>query len=126
MRCMFLTVATLLCLLLHAQNKSDSAAIVQLLKSDYHTMMTHDLKQHMADCTDDYLLIEDGEIWNMEREANWYKEDASKVYDRKDYFDFKLVKILGNTADTVYHLQSDHTENGVLSTKRWFESVVFR
>ena len=126
MRYRFLTIAFLLTLNVFAQNKSDSAAVVQLLIEDYGTMMTFDLKKHMGHCTDDYLLIENGEIWNMEKEADWYKNDANKVSDRKDYFDFKLIRILGNTAYTVYDLKSDITKNGALTTKRWSESAVFR
>lgn len=111
---------------LTAFTQSDSTSIVQLLKDDYHTMMTHDLEKHKSNCTDDYLLIEKGEIWDMERESEWYKKEASKVYDRKDHFTFKLVNISGNTAYAVYHLQSDFTENGNSTSKYWNESAVFK
>lgn len=126
MRCTFLTIVLLLSLNLFAQVKTDSTAIIQLLKADYGTMMAHDLNKHIENCTNDYLLIEHGEIWNMEKEAEWYKKDASKVYDRKDYFDVKLMSVSGNTAYAVYCLRSDITENGVLNTKYWNESAVFR
>ncbi len=126
MRYIFFTIAFLLSLNVFAQNYSDSVAIVHLLKADYGTMMTHDLKKHMEHCTDDYLLIENGEIWNMEKEADWYKKNANRIYDRKDYFDFKFLKILGSTAYIVYDLKSDITENGTLTSKRWTESAVFR
>lgn len=108
------------------QTNNDSVAIIQLLKDDYHTMMTHDLEKHKRNCTDDYLLIENGEIWDMERESEWYKKDAIKVYNRKDYFTFRLVNISDNTAYAVYHLQSDFTENGNLTTKHWNESAIFK
>ena len=126
MKYVLLIIIIFLSCTVFAQNNNDSSAIIQLLKDDYHTMMTHDLEKHKSNCTDDYLLIENGEIWNMEKESEWYKKDASKVYDRKDYFSFRLVNISGNTAYAVYHLQSDFTEKGKLTTKRWNESAVFK
>lgn len=109
-----------------SQDANDSTKIVQLLKDDYKTMVNSDINKHRGYCTDDYILIENGEIWNMEREAEDYQKKARRVIDRKDYFDFKFVKILGNTAYTVYNLKSDITENGNLTIRRWNESVIFR
>jgi len=108
------------------QSNNDSVAIIQLLKDDYHTMMTHDLEKHKSNCIKDYLLVEKGDVWDMEKESEWYKNDASKVYNRKDYFTFRLVNISGNTAYAIYHLQSDFTENGNSTTKYWNESAVFK
>jgi ketosteroid isomerase-like protein len=62
----------------------------------------------------------------MEKEADNYKKNVNRVLDRKDYFDFNFIRILGNTAYTVYNLKSDITENGKLTTKQWNESVIFR
>ena len=82
--------------------KNDTTIIIQLLKSDYGTMRSMDLKKHMSNCTEDYLLIEAGDIWNMEKESKWYKDDANKATARKDNFDFKYIRIDGNVAYAVY------------------------
>lgn len=109
-----------------SQGKNDSVEIIQLLKDDYKTMVTSDIKKHIGYCTDDYLLIENGEIWTMEKEAEYYKQNAQRVIERSDYFDFKYIKISENTAYAVYNLRSDITENGKLTQKNWNESAVFR
>jgi Domain of unknown function (DUF4440) len=109
-----------------AQEKKDSLEIVQLLKEDYKTMETHDIKKHMGYCTPDYLLIENGDIWNMEMEADGYKKDAHRVIKRTDDFDFKYIRIFENTAYAVYNLKSDIIENGKVTSKNWNESVIFR
>ena len=106
--------------------KNDTTTIIQLLKSDYGTMRNMDLKKHMSNCTEDYLLIEAGETWNMEQESKWYKDDANKVTDRKDNFDFKYIRIDGNFAYAVYTLRSDITKEGKLTQKNWNESAIFR
>src|SRR4030095_4415098 len=109
-----------------SQEKNDSTEIIQLLKDDYKTMDNMDIKKHIGNCTDDYLLIENGEIWSMAKEADYYKQNAQRVIDRKDHFDFKYINLLGNTAYAVYNLRSDITENGKLTQKNWNESVIFR
>src|SRR6187399_2623835 len=109
---------------LFSQNKKDSTEIMQLLKADYKTMVTNDIKAHRANCTDDYLLIEDGEIWNMEKEAAYYKQNEKRVIERKDHFDLNYMKILDNTAYVVYKLRSDIIEKSKLTQRNWNESVI--
>src|SRR6476660_4554339 len=106
--------------------KNDSTTIIQLLKNDYGTLLSKDLKKHMSNCTADYLLIEAGDIMNMEDESKWYKNAANKVTDRKDKFDFKHIRIDGNVAYAVYNLRSDITKEGKLTQKNWNESTIFR
>src|SRR5215204_5785099 len=92
--------------------KNDTTFIIQLLKNDYATMLSMDLKKHISNCTEDYLLIEAGDIWNMETESKWYQDAGNKVTDRKDKFDFKHIRIDGNVAYAVYNLRSDITKEG--------------
>jgi ketosteroid isomerase-like protein len=106
--------------------KNDTTIIIQLLKSDYGTMLNMDLKKHISNCTEDYLLLEAGDTWNMEQESKWYRDDVNKVTDRKDSFDFKHIRIDGNFAYAVYTLRSDITKEGKLTQKNWNESTIFR
>ena len=85
-----------------------------------------DIKKHMSNCTKDYLLVEGGEIMNMEQESKWYANDANKATDRKDHFDFKYIWIDGNAAYAVYNLRSDITKEGKVFKKNWNESTIFR
>ncbi|MBK8610009.1 MAG: nuclear transport factor 2 family protein [Chitinophagaceae bacterium] len=109
-----------------AQEGKDSIEIVQLLKEDYKTMQTHDINKHRGYCTSNYLLIENGEIWDMDKEADGYKKDANRIIDRKDNFNFKFIRIFDNIAYAVYNLKSDIIENGNVTQKNWNESVIFR
>jgi hypothetical protein len=109
-----------------AQGIEDSVAIVQLLKADYGTMVAYDIKKHREYCTSDYLLIENGEIWDMEKEAEWYKKNVHRSLQRRDYFNFKLLKVQGSSAYAVYELKSEFIENEKLTTRQWNESAVFR
>ena len=99
-----------------SQTTKDSIAVIKLLKNDYTTMQTIDFEKHKSNCTSNYLLIENGEVLTLEGE---------KVY-RTDDFDFRYVKIDGNTAYTVYNLKSIITEDGQTKNKNWNETVVFK
>jgi hypothetical protein len=109
-----------------SQAKNDSTEIIKLLINDYTTMGNWDIKTHLGNITDNYLLLEDGEIWDIKKETEYYTKNVSRVIDRKDFFDIKYVRIYGNSAYAAYNLKSDITENGVLKIKTWLESVIFR
>jgi len=109
-----------------AQYKNDSAVIVQLLKEDYSTLQNWNVQKHIANCTRDYLLIENGEIWDLQKEVASYKANAKRILQRTDSFNILTVKVFGNLAYDVHHLRSVIVENNRSITKEWNESVVFR
>jgi len=113
-------------LLSFGQYKSDSIEIVNLLASDYATMASWNADEHAQNCTMDYILIENGEIWDLPRELEYYHSMAGTQTTRKDKFEFRNVKVEGDIAYAVYNLQSDIIEKGILKTYRWNESVIFR
>lgn len=51
--------------------QQDTAAIITLLKNDYQTLATLDTAKHREHCADDYLLIENGEIWDLKKEFEY-------------------------------------------------------
>ena len=126
MRYIFIILSVMIFQFGYSQESSDSTEIIHVLKEDYRTMVTHDITKHKSFCTEDYLLIENGEIWDMDREALDYKKKELRVIERNDYFDFKYLKIEGNTAYAVYGLKSDIKEAGKLTTRYWNESTIFR
>ena len=109
-----------------SQEKNDSIAIVQLLFNDYKTLGNWDIQSHIENCTTNYLLIENGEVWDMKKESDYFRKNAGRVIDRKDYFDIKYIRVYDNYAYAVYNLRSDITENGNLNVKTWIESTIFR
>lgn len=113
----------------HAQKsqQSDSATIVQLLKADYATMSSMDLNAHLRNITDDYLLIEDGQIWDIKMETDSiYIKFANLKITRTDFFDIKSLTVQKDIAYTVYILKSEITANNNTRVKVWTESAIFR
>ncbi len=125
MKSVLFVLAFFISLMAGGQTK-DSLAIVNLLKSDYGTMGNWDIKTHSNNCTTDYLLIEEGEVWNLEKEKLYYKSNAGRVVQRKDFFTFNKIRISGDMAYAVYFLKSEMTEKGLLTVKTWNESAVFK
>ena len=126
MKLISLFACLLISLHLFSQNQNDSTEIVRLLSEDYKTMGNWDIQKHIGNCTDNYLLIENGEFWDMKREAEDYRANIHRVMDRTDNFDFKYVRVFGNIAYAVYNLKSVIIENGNVKNKNWNESVIFR
>lgn len=116
-----LSSATLL-----AQHSADSLEIVSILKSDYETRASYDLDKHKRNLTDQFMLLENGEIWDLERDSEWYRANANRNVARKDYFNIHTVRVYGDIAYVVYELVSEFTSNNALRGKHWLESAIFR
>ena len=109
-----------------AQYTVDSTAIIQLLIRDYATLENFDYSSHVANVTEDYYLVENGELWDIEKEKEYYLTNAHRKLERKNYFDIHSLKVLGDVAYAIYTLQSEITENGAMKGRRWIESAIFR
>jgi hypothetical protein len=126
MKAYLIWVLMLMSVSVDAQQGSDSVEIVNLLVRDYKTLGNWDVDSHLKNCTDNYLLVEDGEITTLKEEAAYYRKNAQRVIERKDYFDIKYIRIHGDFAYAVYNLRSDFREKGIQKTMNWVESVIFR
>jgi ketosteroid isomerase-like protein len=127
MKYLFSVLSVLLFASCFSQNKNDSTTIVQLLKSDYATMDNMDLQAHINNVTNDYLLIEHGDVWDINTELDSiYRKNINKTFKRTDFFDIKLVKISGDMAYAVWHLRSEYNDNGNIRSRVWNESGAFR
>lgn len=110
-----------------SQQTNDSATIVKLLKEDYATMGTLDIRAHLTNLTNDYLLLEHGEVWDAKTEIDSiYKKYADSIFTRTDFFTFQTVKISGDMAYGVWFLRSEFKQNGTITELKWNESGVFQ
>ena len=116
-----------LCSLDCLSQTNDSATIVKLLKEDYATMGSLDIEAHLNNLTNDYLLLEHGQVWNAKTEVDsFYRRYADSVFIRTDFFTITTIKISGDMAYGVWFLRSEFKQNGTVTELRWNESGVFR
>lgn len=105
-----------------SQNENDSLLITRLIIDDYETLSNVDVNGHISNVTDDYILIEDGNIWDLEDEIK-YLFNPTKV-KRTNEFKFLNIDIGNETAVVIYKLKSTFDDKRKTSEKNWSESIV--
>ena len=89
----------------------DEAVVKRIVQDSYDVFyMKMDQKKYLSMLTDDYRLLENGEIFDANGDISFMPKPEDK-YRRIDIFDFRSVKIQGDFAYTVYFLKSDITDN---------------
>ncbi|WP_008636685.1 nuclear transport factor 2 family protein [Bizionia argentinensis] len=76
--------------------------------------------------TDDFIILEHGEVWTNETISNWCKE--AKLRDegtkRINTFDFFKAKKEGNRVWMAYHNYATFKKDTILGKMQWLESIV--
>ena len=76
--------------------------------------------------TDDYLLLENGELLDIEGDMALLGSLAPD-HVRTDRFDFRHIHVDGDDAYAVYFLESDMSDSKLgPRSRRWLESAIFR
>ncbi len=101
---------------------NDLLKIKQLIIRDYETLSNVNVEGHKSNVTNDYILIEDGNIWYLEDEIKYLFKPTN--IKRKNKFDFLNIDINSKRGIAIYKLTSTFDDNGQISTKEWSESVV--
>lgn len=105
----------------------DEEAVKQAVKNYYYLYFVKmDKDAYRSILTEDYLILENGELLDTESDIALMPEPDSG-YDRTDTFDFRYVKIEGDIAYTVYFLKAEIVDkaNGTIH-KEWLESTILR
>jgi uncharacterized protein (TIGR02246 family) len=110
----------------NGKSSDDVAAVQQAIKDDYAAYSGFDEQRYRAMLTDDYLLLENGELIDREADvASMAKPTAG--YRRTDDFDFRSVKLNGDFAYAVYFLKSEiHDDIKGERQREWLESAILR
>jgi ketosteroid isomerase-like protein len=106
----------------------EDAADLKRIVADYYRLYFIDVDEskYRALLTDDYLLLEGGEIQDVEKDISFMPKPEDE-YRRVDAFDFKLLEIHGDVSYAVYILKSDiRTKKDGAKTLAWLESMIFR
>lgn len=82
------------------------------------------LEKIKSHCTNDFLLFENGAIWNADSLAPGInRRKGSPDFRRINKFDFIKTEITGKTAWTSYYNQAEITSAGKTFRVRWLESA---
>ena len=106
--------------------EDDVEAVKKTVRSYYSVFYTEfDRRKYRALLTDDYLLLENGDILDADADIALMPAPDSG-YRRTDAFDFRAVRVHGDSAYAVYILKSDIKDQKGTRRREWLESSILR
>jgi ketosteroid isomerase-like protein len=110
---------------LPGQQADETAAIRRAVESYYAAYRGLDKAKYRACLTDDYVLLENGELLDINGDLAMMGT-AGSGYQRTDAFDFRSVSVQAGVAYTVYFLTSDIKDQQGPRHREWLESMILR
>lgn len=109
-----------------AQAGDEAANVQQAIQDNYAAYSGFDEAKYRATTTDDFILLENGELIDREGDvAGMPKPDIG--FQRKDHFTFNSVKVEGDLAYAVYTLNSEiYDDVKGARSREWLESAILR
>ena len=107
---------------------ADDASILKRMVVDYYKVYYLDLdkKKYRSMLTEDYVLLENGEIISLEKDVSQMPTPQDE-YQRKDSFDFRYVKVHEEIAYLIYVLKSDIRDKQDGARQReYLESIILK
>ena len=105
--------------------RDDTVAIKQAVEGYYAAYRGLDKAKYRACLTDDYVLLENGELLDINGDLATMAS-ADSGYQRTDVFDFRSVKVQEGVAYAVYFLTSDIRDHQGPRHREWLESMILR
>lgn len=107
--------------------KTDEDQIQNLIKDSFQGIFS-DLDPQALDtyCTRDFLLLETGEVWDMEKMRNYVNKAGEQITEVKriNSFDFLEIKVEGKMAWVAYYNKAEFKQGDeVVREMNWLESA---
>lgn len=106
---------------------NDEQEIKDLIINSFQEILSENKKEKLGTYyTDDFLLLEDGEVWDMEIIKDYMDKAAAmdRLPERINSFEFREIKIAGEMAWTAYHNKAVFQMDGKkLGEMNWLESA---
>lgn len=108
--------------------EAEEQKIMNLITNSFQEILSENKKEKLQQYyTEDFLLLENGEVWDLEKIRNMMDKAAGmeRLPERVNSFNFIELKISGNMAWIAYHnnavFKVDGNEVGEMN---WMESAV--
>ena len=117
-------LVTAICLQAQTQNNnSEQTKVNQTVTRLFDGIAALDMGMVGRHSTKDFLLLEDGEIWNLDTLASKLAPLKSISFSRTNRLDFIRTEVKGTSAWVAYNNAADMTVNGQKKSIRWLESA---
>lgn len=105
---------------------SEKAEVQQVITRFFDALSVTNIPQMKAEVSDDFMLLENGEIWTIDTLANKISRPKPEGYLRQNSFDFLSTKIDRNRAYVYYKNKAEISSKTRNATIKWLESAILR
>lgn len=100
--------------------------VQQVIIRFFDALSVANIPQMKAEVSDDFILLENGEIWTIDTLANKISRPKPEGYLRQNSFDFLSTKIDKNRAYVYYKNKAEISSKTRNATIKWLESAILR
>ena len=105
---------------------TEKAEVQQVITRFFDALSVTNIPQMKAEVSDDFMLLENGEIWTIDTLANKISRPKPEGYLRQNSFDFLSTKIDKNRAYVYYKNKAEISSKTRSATIKWLESAILR
>jgi hypothetical protein len=105
---------------------SEKAEVQQVVTRFFDALSVANIPLMKAEVSDDFMLLENGEIWTIDTLANKISRPKPEGYLRQNSFDFLSTKIDKNRAYVYYKNKAEISSKTRNATIKWLESAILR
>jgi hypothetical protein len=105
---------------------SEKAEVQQVITRFFDALSVSNIPLMKAEVSDDFILLENGEIWTIDTLANKISRPKPEGYLRQNSFDFLMTKIDKNRANVYYKNKAEISSKTRTATIKWLESAILR
>jgi hypothetical protein len=105
---------------------SEKAEVQQVITRFFDALSVTNIPLMKAEVSDDFMLLENGEIWTIDTLANKISRPKPEGYLRQNSFDFLSTKIDRNRAYVYYKNKAEISSKTRNATIKWLESAILR
>ncbi|HLA59244.1 MAG TPA: nuclear transport factor 2 family protein [Puia sp.] len=99
-------------------------AVQKTLADLFQALADQDLDKLKDNCTTDVLIIENGEVWNLDTLLKKASQPRAADFKRINTIEFIDIKVSGKIAWATYNNQAAITRNGQTSLVKWLETAI--
>jgi len=104
----------------------EKGEVQQVITRFFNALSVTNIPQMKAEVSDDFILLENGEIWTIDTLANKISRPKPEGYLRQNSFDFIETKIEKNRAYVYYKNKAEISSKTRNATIKWLESAILR
>ncbi|NQW77621.1 MAG: nuclear transport factor 2 family protein [Cytophagales bacterium] len=105
---------------------TEKAEVQQVITRFFDALSVANIPLMKAEVSDDFILLENGEIWTIDTLANKISRPKPEGYLRQNSFDFVSTKIDKNRAYVYYKNKAEISSKTRNATIKWLESAILR